>query len=117
MLKDIPVLRDVAEVIRCHHERYDGKGYPRGLRGDGIPLAARIFALVDAYDAMTSGRRYRTAASHTQAMEEIIRGAGTQFDPEMVRVFQSLEKNALFPPAPARPGGDDVQIETPRMVA
>ncbi len=117
MLKDIPVLGDVANVIRCHHERYDGEGYPRGLRGEGIPLAARIFAIVDTYDAMTSGRPYRGATSHEQAMDEIIRCAGTQFDPELVRVFCELDENGLVPLSPGLPGSDDSQIEALRNVA
>lgn len=78
------------EIIRHHHERFDGRGYPGGLRGDAIPLAARIFAVVDSFDAMTSDRPYRVAMSVDRAMDELERGRGTQFDPDVVRAFEDL---------------------------
>jgi putative nucleotidyltransferase with HDIG domain len=83
----IPFLEDVAEVVYAHHERFDGDGYPRGLKGEEIPLAARIFTIVDAYDAMTSDRPYRRARSAEAAVEEIARCSGTQFDPRVVKAF------------------------------
>ncbi len=76
-----------AEVVLCHHERYDGSGYPRGLKGGQIPLGARLFAVVDAYDALTSSRPYRECVSHWEALHEILRGSRTHFDPEVVTKF------------------------------
>jgi HD-GYP domain-containing protein (c-di-GMP phosphodiesterase class II) len=78
---------DIREWILCHHERPDGRGYPRGLVGDQIPLEARIVALVDAYAAMTSDRPYRSALTHEEARAELWRGAGTQFDAAVVEAF------------------------------
>ena len=79
----------VAEDILSHHERWDGKGYPRGLKGEGIPLLARITTIADAYEVMTSGRPYKEAVSQEEALAEIIRCAGTQFDPALVKIFLS----------------------------
>lgn len=105
MLKNIPVLREAAEIAYTHQEKYDGTGYPRGLKGEEIPLGARIFAVVDAYDAITTHRPYRKAASHEQAMEEIVHCAGTQFDPEVVWAFCKAEKKGLVrAPHPQRRG-------------
>ncbi|SHG69028.1 PAS domain S-box-containing protein/diguanylate cyclase (GGDEF) domain-containing protein [Thermosyntropha lipolytica DSM 11003] len=89
-------LLSVADYILAHHERWDGKGYPKGLKGEEIPLLARIIAVVDAYDAMTSDRPYRKALTHEEALEEIRRNAGTQFDPRIVEIFIDIiekEKN------------------------
>ena len=83
-------LGEAVQIIRCHHERFDGKGYPGGMGGDDIPLAARIFAVVDSFDAMTSDRPYREALPTDRAMEELVRGQGTQFDPQVVEMFISL---------------------------
>jgi HD-GYP domain-containing protein (c-di-GMP phosphodiesterase class II) len=96
ILREIGFLREVAEVIRAHHERYDGQGYPHALRGESIPLAARILAVLDAYVAMTSQRPYRKTRSHSDAVQEILRCAGTQFDPEVVRAFSDLERRGLL---------------------
>lgn len=82
-----PTLKEVAELVRSHQERYDGKGYPRGLKGDAICLGARIFAVIDSYDAMRSDRPYRRAMPPDKAAEEIRHGSGTQFDPAVVDAF------------------------------
>ena len=87
MLKDISFLAGAAEIIHQHHERFDGKGYPRGLAGDEIPLGSRIFSACDAFDAMTSDRPYRKALPTDVAREEILSNSGTQFDPEVVQAF------------------------------
>lgn len=87
ILGSVPRLASAAEAVLAHHERWDGKGYPKGLKGDEIPRAARIIALADAYDAMTGPRTYREVFSPGEALEEIRKNAGTQFDPEMAEVF------------------------------
>lgn len=78
------------QVIACHHERWDGSGYPRGLRGVEIPLAARVFAVVDAYDAMTNDQPYRDALAPEEARDEISAKAGLEFDPDVVSAFLSM---------------------------
>lgn len=85
-----PKLNDVAEGIFCHHERWDGDGYPQGLAGEEIPLLARIITIVDAYDVMTNGRPYKEPMSKGEALVEIERCAGTQFDPELADIFIKL---------------------------
>ena len=91
VLKPLRLLRGVLPAIRYHHERMNGTGYPSGLSGEKIPLEARILAVADAYDAMTSSRPYRKSRlAHQQAIDELKHGAGTQFDPEIVRVFVGL---------------------------
>jgi len=82
----------VADDILSHHERWDGTGYPHGLKGEKIPLLARIMAIADAYDVMTSGRPYRSAMTPAAAISELKRFAGTQFDPKLVEIFVSLIK-------------------------
>lgn len=91
MLRKIPFLQEAAEIVYSHQERYDGTGYPRGLKGDEIPLGARIFSIADTLDAITSNRPYRTAQSVEAAKTEIRRWAGKQFDPEIVKMFLSIE--------------------------
>jgi HD-GYP domain-containing protein (c-di-GMP phosphodiesterase class II) len=90
IVEPIRFLEGAVEIVRTHHERWDGRGYPIGLRGEQIPLAARVFAIADCFDAMTSDRPYRSAMSFDQAFEEIRLGAGTQFDPDVVSVFLDL---------------------------
>ena len=83
----VPELRSISEYILCHHEKWDGTGYPQGLSGEDIPLLSRILAIVDSYDAMTQDRSYRKAMTKDAAIAEIIKNAGTQFDPENARIF------------------------------
>jgi len=92
IVSQLPDLAMAAELVRCHEERYDGSGYPRGLRGEQIPMGARLFAIIDALDAMTSDRSYRKAMPFDAAKNEIISMAGTQFDPVAVEVFLAEEK-------------------------
>jgi diguanylate cyclase (GGDEF)-like protein len=90
ILEQAAALKDSVPIILHHHERYAGHGYPYGLRGSEIPMGARIVAIADAYDAMVNDRPYKRAISHTDAIEELRRHAGTQFDPELVTVFCDL---------------------------
>lgn len=90
MLIRIPFLQDAAEIVLAHQEFYDGTGYPRGLKGDQIPLGARIFTIADSLDAMISDRPYRRALPMSHAREEIRRCSGTQFDPKVVEVFATI---------------------------
>ncbi len=87
ILEAIQPLALATEIVFCHEERFDGSGYPRGLAGDAIPLWARLFAVIDTLDAVTSDRPYRKGASFDQAEREILRMEGRQFDPQAVRVF------------------------------
>ncbi len=87
ILRKLPFLAMAADIVLCHEERFDGSGYPAGLKGEGIPLAARLFAVIDTLDAMTFDRPYRKALSFDAAKGEILRMAGTQFDPLAVDAF------------------------------
>jgi HD-GYP domain-containing protein (c-di-GMP phosphodiesterase class II) len=87
ILSAVTLFSDVAPIVEAHHERYDGTGYPHGLKGTEIPEEARIIAIADAFDAMTSSRRYRANMSFEQAVDELKLGSGTQFDAEMVACF------------------------------
>jgi HD-GYP domain-containing protein (c-di-GMP phosphodiesterase class II) len=90
IVKDILFLANAAEIVLAHHERFDGGGYPRGLKGEEIPLGARIFAVADAFDAITSDRPYRRASSFDVARDMIRREVGQQFDPEVSQAFFSI---------------------------
>lgn len=87
ILSSVNYMAEIAEYVLAHHERWDGKGYPKGLKGNEIPLKSRIIAIADAYDAMTSERSYRSALPKEVAVEQLIKNAGSQFDPELVNIF------------------------------
>ncbi|MFY9315918.1 MAG: HD domain-containing phosphohydrolase [Burkholderiales bacterium] len=91
ILKDVSFMHDAAQIVLCHEERFDGKGYPRALTGDAIPLGARLFAVIDTLDAMTSDRPYRSGLPFDSAKAEIQRCSGTQFDPVAVEAFLAEE--------------------------
>ncbi len=84
------------QIAYCHHERWDGTGYPRGLSGDNIPLSARIVAVADAYDAITSDRIYRAGKTHDDARRIIKQNRGTQFDPRIVDAFVACDSQLLL---------------------
>ena len=90
LVRKIPVLQEAAEIVYSHQERFDGSGYPRGLKGEGIPLGARIFSIADTLDAITSDRPYRPAQTLDAARVEIEKWTGKQFDPEVVKVFLEM---------------------------
>jgi len=89
-VKEVEGIADYIDIIKHHHERWDGKGYPSGLSKDNIPYAARITAIADAFDAMTSNRSYRSALSVEEAYKRIIEGSGTHFDPNLVELFKKV---------------------------
>jgi two-component system cell cycle response regulator len=93
-----PALHDVAEIVRCHHERHDGSGYPNGLRGERIPIGARILGVCDAFVAMMRHRPYIDGITVTEALAELTRCSGTQFDPRVVEAFERAF-HAMFAPS------------------
>jgi HD-GYP domain-containing protein (c-di-GMP phosphodiesterase class II) len=93
MIRHLPSMDYVIPAVIGHHERWDGKGYPRGIARENIPLSARCLAIADAFDAMTTNRSYRKALPVEYAAEEIIKNAGTQFDPELASIFADLIKS------------------------
>ncbi|MCX2727346.1 HD-GYP domain-containing protein [Thermomicrobium sp. 4228-Ro] len=88
ILRHLSPYRHIVEIVRHHHERWDGRGYPDGLAGEAIPFGSRVIAVADTYDAMTTDRPYRRALTHDEALAELRRGAGTQFDPAVVAAFE-----------------------------
>jgi putative nucleotidyltransferase with HDIG domain len=112
ILSAAPALRPVAKIVRASHERWDGRGYPDGLSGEEIPLAARIVAVCDAYEAITSERCYRSARSNDEARAVLLEEAGHQFDPVVVEAFlEELER-----PEPAVVAANDVEEEPTRRL-
>jgi ribonuclease P protein subunit RPR2 len=96
ILSGIGFLAPAAEVVRSHHEHWDGGGYPDGLAGEQIPLAARVFAVADVLDALTTDRPYRSALPLEQAREMIVAETGTHFDPDVVDVFNSIDDQTFI---------------------
>jgi len=90
MLSPIPYLKDSLDIPLYHHEKWDGSGYPKGLKGEAIPLAARLFSVIDVFDALTSDRPYRKAWNIDETIDYIRKQAGIQFDPELVTAFISM---------------------------
>jgi len=90
IVRKVRILHPVAAIVRSHHERMDGRGYPDGLQGEEIPMEARIVAVADSYDAMTSQRLYKVCVSPAEAVNEVKRCAGTQFDADVVEAFNQL---------------------------
>lgn len=99
MLSSITYLQDAIDIPYCHHEKWDSSGYPRGLQGEEIPLAARIFAIVDVWDALSSDRPYRSAMDEEEILRYLNEHAGTHFDPEITSVFLQLRADALSLPS------------------
>jgi HD-GYP domain-containing protein (c-di-GMP phosphodiesterase class II) len=93
LLQPLEILEPAIPIILHHHERYDGTGYPKGLKGDEIPMGARILAVANAFEAMVTGRPYRKAMSVEEAAKEIASHAGTQFDPHVVEAFLKVIRN------------------------
>jgi len=97
MIKYLPSLDYVTPAAIGHHERWDGKGYPRGLKGEDIPIAARCLCVADAFDAMTTARSYKPSLSVAHALDEIRRNLGTQFDPKIGLVFvKAVEEGRII---------------------
>ena len=105
ILSHFSEFKNSVDIVRHHHERWDGNGYPAGLKGDAIPLGARILAVADAYDAMTEDRPYRPGMSAVEAVTRLKDGMGTQFDPKICATFiqMLIEDGTYVPPEIAPP--------------
>ena len=97
ILERVQQVDSIVPAVRHHHERYDGKGYPNGLTGKEIPLSARIIAIAEAYDAMVSDRSYKNTMTPDEAINELRRCAGTQFDPDLVELFVKILRSGFQP--------------------
>lgn len=104
IMAPIPSLSFVIPYVLCHHERFDGKGYPDGLTGYAIPIEGRVLAIADSFDAMTSDRAYRKGMDRAVAIQEVLRCAGSQFDPDLVQVFYQMHQD----------GEIDLVLDSPR---
>ena len=117
LVRDVKLIREVGDIILYHHERYDGTGYPKGLKGEEIPLVARIFAVADTLDAVTSHRPYRRPRDFRTARRELEANAGRQFDPAIVDVFRGLDlavwEKIRFETTRILPPFDDPRIASP----
>lgn len=107
ILKDFTIVQDVADGAKYHHERYDGKGYAQGLKGEKIPINARIIGIADAFDAMTSNRVYRNKMDMDYVMSELHKGSGTQFDPNIAQIMISLIEEGVIDPVKAHQSNED----------
>lgn len=115
ILSAIPGLRDMADIARSHHEKWDGSGYPLGVSGDSIPLEGRIVAIADAYDALITKRSYKPAMAIDKALNIIEKDAGTHFDPELARMFVTMKRNGKgYKPLP-RPGAVEAEPKQHRQ--
>jgi diguanylate cyclase (GGDEF)-like protein/PAS domain S-box-containing protein len=118
MLSEAEALQRLAAIVRYHHERFDGKGYPDGIAGQHIPLEARIMSVVDVFDAMTHERSYRKALTREETIAELERGAGTQFDPTVVKAFLAfLKRRGDEAAAPAQAAREDRRLSSARVAA
>ena len=111
ILADVLHLGDAGKIVLAHHERFGGNGYPQGLKGEDIPLGARIYAVADSYIAMTSDRPHRKKMSHDKARREILRSSMTQFDPEVVRAFARAAEQGLIGPPSEPVNGGELSVE------
>ena len=111
ILKGIPFLKDASEIVYYHHERWDGRGYPQGLKGDEIPLGARVFAVADSFDAMTSNRPYRSAMPIEDALAELEASSGTQLWPTAVETFLSIPVEEIQEIVSMKHGQRDLYLE------
>ena len=118
MLSEAEALQHLAAIVRHHHERFDGKGYPDGIAGEHIPLEARIMSVVDVFDAMTHERSYRKALSREETIAELERGAGTHFDPAVVKAFLALlKRRSDEPAASAQAASADRRLSSAKVAA